>query len=587
MKSLIVRLLAVVGGIFILLMIVAVLAVSLSVSGKGAVPQKAILEMDLEKGLVEDVPQDSLAQLMMKGQTTVRDVVDTLERAANDKRVAGIVVRVGASGMGMAEAQEIRDAVQNFRSKGKFAYAWAETFGEWSPGSNSYYLASAFDQVYLQPSGDVNLTGIMMQGQFVKGTLDKLGVRFRGDQRYEYKNAMNTFTETKFTPAHKEAMEKVMNSWYGQIVRGISQSRNIPEDQLRVLVDKAPFYGQEALDAKLVDGLKYRDEVYGEAKKKAGNDAELLYAHKYLERAGRPHTKGQTVALIYGVGGVNRGKSGYDPLFGDVSMGSDTVSAAIRAAVDDKNVKAIILRVDSPGGSYIASDTIWREVVRAKQAGKPVIVSMGNLAASGGYFVAIPADKIVAQPGTITGSIGVLGGKAYAKGFFDKIGISFDEVHAGANATVYSMTEDYTPQGWQRLQAALDRIYGDFTTKVAEGRKLPKERVLQIAKGRIWSGEDAKALGLVDELGGFPVAIKLAKQAANIPGEQDVNLKVFPERKGFFERIMDKGPDSSEKEATAEVLMRTLQVIQPAARRVQMLVGVKDRELMTPIMLEQ
>ena len=587
MKSLIVRLLAVVGGIFILLMIVAVLAVSLSVSGKGAVPQKAILEMDLEKGLVEDVPQDSLAQLMMKGQTTVRDVVDTLERAANDKRVAGIVVRVGASGMGMAEAQEIRDAVQNFRSKGKFAYAWAETFGEWSPGSNSYYLASAFDQVYLQPSGDVNLTGIMMQGQFVKGTLDKLGVRFRGDQRYEYKNAMNTFTETKFTPAHKEAMEKVMNSWYGQIVRGISQSRNIPEDQLRVLVDKAPFYGQEALDAKLVDGLKYRDEVYGEAKKKAGNDAELLYAHKYLERAGRPHTKGQTVALIYGVGGVNRGKSGYDPLFGDVSMGSDTVSAAIRAAVDDKNVKAIILRVDSPGGSYIASDTIWREVVRAKQAGKPVIVSMGNLAASGGYFVAIPADKIVAQPGTITGSIGVLGGKAYAKGFFDKIGISFDEVHAGANATVYSMTEDYTPQGWQRLQAALDRIYGDFTTKVAEGRKLPKERVLQIAKGRIWSGEDAKALGLVDELGGFPVAIKFAKQAANIPDEQDVNLKVFPERKGFFERIMDKGPDSSEKEATAEVLMRTLQVIQPAARRVQMLVGVKDRELMTPIMLEQ
>src|SRR5262249_6339295 len=266
-------------------------------------------------------------------------------------------------------------------------------------------------EIYLQPSGDIGLTGLIAENPFLRGTLEKLGVVPRLDHRHEYKNAMNLFTKRKFTPAHKEATAKLVGSIFGQMVRGVSEGRHLQEEQVRALVDRGPYLGQEAVEAKLVDGLAYRDEVYDKVKAKAGAGAKLLFLSEYLDRAGRPHEKGQTVALIYGVGGVSRGKDDFDPLTGGSTMGSDTVAAAFRDAVASKDVKAILFRVDSPGGSYVASDTIWRETVRAKKAGKPVIVSMGNVAASGGYFVAMAADKIVAEPATITASIGVLAGK--------------------------------------------------------------------------------------------------------------------------------------------------------------------------------
>ena len=248
-------------------------------------------------------------------------------------------------------------------------------------------------------------------------------------------------------------------------------------------------------------------------------------------------------------------------------MGSDTVAGAIRNAAENKDVKAILFRVDSPGGSYVASDTIWREVVRARKAGKPVIVSMGDLAGSGGYFVAMAADKIVAQPGTITASIGVLGGKLLTSGFWNKIGLSWDEVHDGANATMWTGTQDYSPAEWKRFEDWLDRVYVDFTSKVADGRKLPKDKVLQIAKGRIWSGQDAKNLGLIDELGGFDTALKLAKKAAEIPESDEVKLVVFPHKRSLIESIMQReGPDNSEREGASAALARMLRTIQPVAR---------------------
>jgi len=271
---------------------------------------------------------------------------------------------------------------------------------------------------------------------------------------------------------------------------------------------------------------------------------------------------------------VARGKSDYNAVNGSQTLGSDTVAGAIRAAAADKDVKAILFRVDSPGGSYVASDAIWREGVNARKAGKPVIVSMGDLAGSGGYFVAMAADKIVAQPGTITASIGVLGGKIVTTGFWNKIGLSWDEVHNGANATMFTGLKDYTPAEWQRFQAWLDRIYADFTSKVADGRKLPKEKVLEIAKGRIWSGEDALGLGLVDELGGFDTALKLAKKAANIPEKEEVHVVVFPRKKTLFESIMEReGPDSSEKEllGAAAAIEEVFDVVRPVAREMHAL----------------
>jgi protease IV len=572
-KSL-VRFLAILGALVIIGTVFAVVAV---IGSKGTVPSKTILEANFEQALLENVPETPAARLMLNEKPTLRDVLDAIDRGAGDDRVVGIIAKIGAVSMGMAQTQEIRDAVLRFRSHKKFAIAYSETFGEFGPGNGSYYLATAFDHIYLQPSGDVGLTGVIMESPFIKDTLSKLGMTFHGDHRYEYKNALNFLTETKYTGPHKEAMTALMTSWFNQMKDGICQARQIAPDKFQAIVDAGPYLGKEAVAAKLVDAVAYRDEVYGQIKSQAGSGAELLYLDKYLQRAGRPHDSGKTVALVFGVGGVTRGKSDYDPVQGNQNMGSDTVAAAIRAATEDKSVKAILFRVDSPGGSYVASDTIWREVVRARQAGKPVIVSMGNLAGSGGYFVAMAADKIVAEPGTITASIGVLGGKMLTSGLWDKVGLSWDEVHQGANATMFTGTQDYSPAEWGRFEAWLDRVYVDFTSKVADGRKLPKEKVLEIAKGRIWSGQDAKNLGLVDELGGYDVALRLAKKAIGVSEGEEVKIVVYPRPKSLIESVIERrGPDNSDKEAVGQTLARILEVVQPVARELDA-IGIKSQ----------
>ncbi len=567
MKKAIVRFLAWFGAAVIVYSIYFVIILNY----RGSIPSKTILEVNLDSQMIEDAPDSAVAKYMLSDRPRVRDFVDALDRGAKDDRVVGLVATIASVPMGMAEAQEVRDAVSRFRAQKKFAIAYSETFGEFGPGTGAYYIATAFDQIYLQPSGDVGLTGLMIETQFLKGTLDKLGVKFHGDHRYEYKNAFNIYTETQYTAAHKEANGKVMNSWFGQIKSGICQARHIDPAQFDALADKGPFLGREALDAKLVDGMAYRDEVYAQVKEKAGSGARLLYLPEYLYRAGRPHESGKKVALIFGVGQVIRGKSDFSPVNGSVTMGSETVAGAFREAIDDKDIKAILFRVDSPGGSYVASDTIYREVLRARKAGKPVIVSMGNLAGSGGYFVAMAADKIVAEPGTITASIGVLGGKMYAAGFWNKLGLSHDEIHTSRNATMFTTTHDYNDTEWQRFEAWLDRVYADFTSKVAEGRHLPKESVLEIAKGRIWTGEDAKALGLVDELGGFDTAVQAVKKAINLADGDDINLKAFPKRKKLYELLLPRAAASSETDASAQALAAMFQSVQPVAQKLHAL----------------
>jgi protease-4 len=575
MSKAIVRFLAILGALWLIGMVIVMVAV---IGTKGRVPSKTILEANFEHAYLEDAPQTPPARLLLSEKQTLRDVIDAMDRGANDDRVVGLIAKIGAAPMGVAQTQEIRDAVQRFRAHKKFAVAYAETFGEFGPGNGAYYLATAFDHIYLQPSGDVGLTGILMESPFVKGTLSKLGVSFHGDHRYEYKNALNFYTETRYTGPHKEAMTAIMTSWFNQMKEGICQARQIAPEKFQALVDAGPYLGKEAVDAKLVDGVLYRDEVYGKVKSQAGEGAELLYLGQYLRRAGRPHDRGKKVALVFGVGAVTRGKSDYDPVGGSQNMGSDTVAAAIRAAAEDKDVKAILFRVDSPGGSYVASDTIWREVVRARQAGKPVIVSMGDVAGSGGYFVAMAADKIVAQPGTITASIGVLGGKMLTSGLWDKVGLSWDEVHQGQNATMFTGTHDYTPAEWARFQSWLDRVYLDFTSKVADGRKLPKEKVLEIAKGRIWSGADAKNLGLVDELGGYDTALQLAKKAAKVPEGDDVTIVVYPRPKTLLQTLIERrGAENSDREAVGQTLAKILEGVRPVVRQLDEL-GIKGND---------
>ena len=535
-------------------------------SGLGSVKigGKTILEVDLETAVLEYVPPDPVAQITMKETPQVRDLVEALVKASSDDRVAGLIARIGQGGIGLAQLQEIRDAVITFRQSGKPAYAFAETFGEVNTGNASYYLATAFDRIYLQQSGDVNITGLMMESPFLRGVLEKIGVEPRMDHRHEYKSAKNLFTERGLTEAHRESSVSLMTSIFDEMVEGMATGRGLTPEAFRELIAGGPYYGQEAVDHGLVDVLAYRDEAYDEIQQEAGADSRLLYLGKYLEGGGRAWTKGEGIALIYGVGGIARGKSQYSAVSGSATMGSETVAAAFRAAVADPKVKAILFRIDCNGGSYVASDTVLRETIRAREAGKPVIVSMGNVAASGGYFVAASADKIVAQPSTITASIGVVGGKMLTSGLWEKIGLTWEAVETSSNASMWAGTHDYDDAQWARYSAWLDRVYEDFTTKVAEGREMPLEEVQKIAKGRVWTGAQAKELGLVDELGGFEVALRLAREAIGLAPDAAIELRPFPKPRSFWEEYLDKGPQSSEVAVVA--MARVLETVRPLAQ---------------------
>lgn len=522
------------------------------------VPEKTILELNLENGILEYAPDDPLSEIMGDQSMTLLSLVGAIDSAAKDDRVSGLIVDLSRYAVGIAQTQEIRDAIIRFKSTGKITAAFADTFGEVAPGNSGYHLASACDKIYLQPSGDVGLTGFTFESMFIKNALDKIGVTPRMDHRYEFKNAMNMFTETHYTDAHRLAMQELMDSIFDQFTSAIADSRKLTQDAVRELFDRGPFLGKEAQDAGLIDAVMYRDQVYDSVKKQAGDGAECLYLQKYLSRIDPPYSEGQSVALVYGIGQVARGQNSYDPIRKNFTMGGDGVAAALRDAIEDDDIKAIVFRVDSPGGSYVASDTIWRETIRAREAGKPVIVSMGNVAGSGGYFVAMAADKIVAEPATIAGSIGVLGGKMYTMELWKKLGINWDEIHTSKSSTMYTGTQDYTPEQWLRFQAWLDRVYEDFTGKVAEGRKLPIERVKEIAKGRIYSGLDAKAIGLVDEIGGIVTAIDLAKSTLQLKPEDSIKLVTFPKPKPLYERLLRKGKDSSESVQSIASLSKSL-----------------------------
>ncbi|NMO19361.1 signal peptide peptidase SppA [Pyxidicoccus fallax] len=573
MKRFIIGVLAFIGAMSVLFVVGLVGLMVLASASGPTVPSNIVLELDLERPLREHVSGDSLASAFGEDPTTVRDVVDALEKGGRDPRVKSLVARIGNPGS-PAQAQELRDAVKAFRATGKKAVAYADTFGEADNTTLAYYVASAFDEVYIQPSGDLNITGISFETPFAREAFAKLGVTPRFHKRAEYKNAINTYTEQGYNAPHREATERYTQSLFGQMVRGIAEERELGEDAVRALIDRAPLLGQDAVDAKLLDGLRYRDEVLGELTKQAGDGAELLYVHKYLERVGRPHATGDTIALVYGVGGVARGKSQGNPLSGEEVMGAENVAAALRKATADSRVKAIIFRVDSPGGSYVASDTVRREVQRAREAGKPVVVTMGTYAASGGYFVAMDADRIVAQPGTLTGSIGVYAGKFVTDSFWEKLGVNFETIAAGKNATMYDSDADFTPEQEVRAEAIMDRIYTDFTQRAAAGRKMPLEKLQSVAKGRAWTGEDALANGLVDALGGYPKALALAKELAKLPADAPVRVEEYPRRKTGSEvlsALLGQTGDNSEDDAASVSVLSPWAPLVAATREVYLL----------------
>jgi protease-4 len=555
-----------------ILAVLAVVAVGVAAwhiaASRPALPGTIILTADLGGGLIEG-SQSALSELVGGRKSTVRGFLDALERGAEDPRVKGIYAHIDGDTLGLAKTQEVRDAVAAFRGKGKFAIAFSESFGEFGVGTRPYYLATAFDEIWLQPLGAVGLVGLHADVPFLRGTLDRLGIEPSFARREEYKSAANSLTETEMTAPQREEVESLLTSMAGQIVHGIAETRHLSESEVQGLIDHGPLFADEAKTARLVDRIGYRDEAISEAHRRAGSGAEQVPLSRYLEGADHPHNKGPTIALIYGTGLIVQGGGTTSPLSGSAEMSAREVTRAFRDAFRDAKVRAILFRIDSPGGSAVASESIWREVVRARERGKPVIVSMGDTAGSGGYYVAAPADKIVAQPATLTGSIGVLAGKLVIAQLLNKIGVTTDSAERGANSGMFSTLRDFSPAEQQRLDTFLDLTYRGFKEHVAAGRHLSEDQVEAVAKGRVWSGEEAKANGLVDALGGYAVALQLAKEAAGLAADAPAKLVVFPREKGtaelIFDRVFDRDHDSDGTPARAGAVERAWNALSAVA----------------------
>jgi protease-4 len=546
MRRFVLGLFAAIGILAVLVVVAAGVAVWRVAASRPALPRTIILTADFGSGLIEG-SQNALSELLGGRKSTVRGFLDALERGAEDPRVKGLYAHIDGDSLGLAKTQEVRDAIAAFRGKGKFAIAFSESFGEFGAGTRPYYLATAFDEIWLQPLGAVGLVGLHAETPFLRGTLDRLGIKPSFARREEYKSAANSLTETEMTAPQREEVESLLTAMAGQIARGIAETRQLSEGEVQALIDRGPLFADEAKTARLIDRIGYRDEAISEAHRRAGSGAEQVSLSRYLEGAGHPHNKGPTIALIYGTGLIVQGGGGASPLSGSAEMSAREVTRAFRDAFRDAKVRAILFRIDSPGGSAVASESIWREVVRARERGKPVIVSMGDTAGSGGYYVAAPADKIVAQPATLTGSIGVLAGKLVIGQLLNKIGVTTDTAERGANSGMFSTLRDFTPAERQRLDAFLDLTYRGFKEHVAAGRHLSEDQVEAVAKGRVWSGEEAKTNGLVDALGGYAVALQLAKEAAGLAADSPAKLVVFPREKGtaelIFDRVFDRDHD--------------------------------------------
>ncbi|MBB2989888.1 protease-4 [Mycolicibacterium iranicum] len=506
------------------------------------VPDGCILELDLQSAPPESAGFDPMAFINGAGRPLLlREAVAALHRAAEDPRVAGLIARVQIDAAPPGPVQELREAIVAFTAE-KPSLAWAETY----PGTLSYYLASAFGEVWMQPSGTVGLVGFATSALFLRDALHKLGVEAQFVAKGEYKSAANLFTQDSYTEAHREADTALVNGLRTQVWAGVAASRGIEVAALDALADRAPLLRDDAVTAGLVDRIGFRDEAYARIAEKAGaegispetGDADgddappRLYLTRYAraKKATMPGINNRPrIAVVTVAGPIVSGRGGrqMSPM-GTSSSGGDTVAAALREAAADDDIAAIVLRVDSPGGSVTGSETIWREVVRTRERGKPVVASMGAVAASGGYYVSMAADAIVANPGTITGSIGVVTGKLVARDLKDRLGVGSDAVRTNANADAWSINAPFTEEQHAHVVAEADLFYTDFVERVAQGRNMSADAVEQVARGRVWTGADALERGLVDELGGLRTAVRRAKALAGIDEDAKVELHSLP-----------------------------------------------------------
>ena len=542
MKQFFLTVAGVFAGLFLFLVVVPFVLIAAAVSSASShepVAAHSVLELDLRDGLTDQTPTNPFALFGGSGLSTLQ-IVDTLAQAADDDRVKVLLIRLPeAGGVTPAAADEIRQAVRRFRRSGKPVIAHSQGFQPVGTSISSYMLGASASELWMQNTASFQVAGFSTDSIFLGRAFDRYGVDAQFEQRYEYKNAVNEFTESDFTPAHREALTAWMNSIYVSAIANAAQDRRLTPQALRAAIEAGPHASAEALRLRLIDKVGHVEEAEAEARRRAGRGAEIVEFQDYASARGERAGSGRNaIAIVSGEGAIMTGTGGADPFGAGSSILSDDLSEAIYDAVEDDAVKAIVFRVSSPGGSPEASEQILAAVRAAKAAGKPVVVSMGDYAASGGYWISSEADWIVAQPGTVTGSIGVFGGKFVLADALGRFGVDMRNLSVGGDyAAAFSPSEPFTAEQRAAFAASIDRTYEEFIVRVSTGRRLPPARVREIARGRVWTGAQARQLGLVDQLGGLEEAIGKARQLARIPDDESVRFKRFPAPESPFQAL--------------------------------------------------
>ncbi len=555
------------GGVLLALLVVAIIGIALLAEsmGKPTVADNSVLVLNVSGSLPDYSPDDATAQVFGFGQApSFSSMLAQLRKAKVDARIGAILLDINFPGIGWGKADELREAIADFKASGKPVFAYMEM------GSNKeYYIATAADKIYLPPTGDIYINGFAAQAQFYKGSLDKLGVKWEDVHVGKYKSYNEQFTRTNHSDEAKEVVNAILDDYFLRVSNAIAQSRQKSPEDVKAIIDNAPYNAIEAQKQNLIDGAKYRDEVYAELKNRLGykdtDDLRVTTTNAYKEVT--PESlglnNGERIAVIFASGIITPGKSADGTFGGSQTIGSDTIVKAVKDAADDKSIKAIVLRVDSGGGSALASDLMWHTIEYAKTK-KPFVTSMGDVAASGGYYIACNSNKIVAEPSTITGSIGVVLGRPVLGGLYKWLGVDNDYVTKGKNAGIFREDKEWTEDEKAVFQKSANFFYWDnFVPKVAQGRGRSVEQIHEVAQGRVWTAFQAKDKGLVDEFGGLNRAIEIAKELAKLPADKDVKRVVFPTPKPFFESVFGSGDDeeatvNAKEKAQQEALVKAL-----------------------------
>ncbi len=557
-----VKIFLIVGGIIAAFVLVAVIGIAIVIESvnKAIVPDNSVLVLNVSGGLPDHSVDDPLAQTFGVGEPkSFSSLLLQLRKAKADARVGAVLLDINFPGIGWGKADELRDAIRDFRSSGKPIYSYMEL------GMNKeYYIASATEKIFLPPAGDLYVNGLAANAMFYRGSLDKLGIVPEFIKIGKYKNAPDQYLRKDMSEEQREVINAILDGYFGNLVNAIAEARGKSPEDVRSIIDGAPYHAKQALEIGLIDGASYRNQVYDDLKNRLGYKAEdelrIVSENTYKEVTPESLNlnKGERIAVVYASGTINIGSSQNSPVSGSF-VGSDTIVKAINTAAKDDTIKAIVLRVDSPGGSALASDLMWNAIEEAKKK-KPVVVSMADVAASGGYYIACNANKIVAHPNTITGSIGVFMGKPNVKGLYDWLGVSNEYVMRGKNAGIFRETESWTDDERKKMESQTNIIYfDDFVPKVAAGRNKSPEEVNSIGQGHVWTGTQAKENGLIDEFGGLDKAISIAKELAQIPADKEINRVLLPAGKTFLEALFGGDSVMSTKEQAAqEALVNSL-----------------------------